>query len=92
MIKTIKALSVISNLRHTRVGKVLAKRGAKLTGVGAAMFGTGVALPDVPDSYMELAKIVLEIIGAITTLVGLFVAGAGTGSTVYNPDTQIKDP
>lgn len=80
-----KKLFKIIKSKTPKVGKKIAKIGASLIGVSLAPEVMPVsALPEIPESWLQLAQVILAIIG-------IFFTGAGVASTVSNPDELVKE-
>lgn len=65
------------------IGRRIRNAGVALITGGGATLAASTQLPAVPDSWMEFAKAIVEILSAVTILIGTLMAGAG--------QTQVKD-
>jgi hypothetical protein len=59
------------------IGGRLKRAGAKLIAGGAATGGVSLSLPDVPDSWVQVIRLVLEILTVIQVILGTVMVGAG---------------
>lgn len=69
-----------------KIGRTISKLGLSLTGTGAAGLAVSAQLPEVPDSWMEFGGLVLQILSAVTLLIGTILTGAGAAQVKEDPD------
>lgn len=59
------------------IGGRLKRAGVKLLAGGAATGGVSLSLPDVPDSWIQVIRLILEIVTIIQVILGTVMVGAG---------------
>lgn len=62
-------------------GRAVRKLGLRLLGGSAATGTAATTLPDVPDSWVQVLRMILEILTVVQAIVGIFVLGAGQAQT-----------
>ena len=84
--KALHALVKLINLPTPKVGKSLRNIGLKLIGAGSAGLVTTTALPEVPDSWLQFLRLAVEVLSALSILVGTLMTGAGQAQVKGDPD------
>lgn len=85
MKRLIKLYKLIG-LPTPKLGTELRNFGAKLIGGGSAGLLASTQLPEVPDSWMAFVQLGIELLSAISVIIGLFVTGAGSAQVKGDPD------
>lgn len=73
----LKILGRLLRGRTPNIGRKLRNAGAKLLAGGAATGGASLTLPDVPDSWLEVIRLILELLTVIQVILGTVMVGAG---------------
>ena len=82
IIKFIKLLGVPT----PKIGKNIRNAGLALIGGGSTGLAASASLPEVPDSWIELMRVGIELISAIALLIGTLMTGAGQAQVKGDPD------
>jgi hypothetical protein len=84
--KALSKLIKLIGLPTPKLGEQLRKVGVGLIGGGSAGLVASTQLPEVPDSWMAFVQLIIELLSAITVIIGLFVTGAGSAQVKGDPD------
>lgn len=68
------------------IGKSIRNVGLTLIGAGGAGLTASTQLPEVPDSWMEFAGAITQVLSALSMLIGTILTAMGQGQVREDPD------